>query len=38
MSAPETDGLLREQLVQLLQGGNAHMTFEQMIEDFPPTT
>jgi hypothetical protein len=35
MSATETDTLLREQLVQLLRGGNAHMTFDQMIADFP---
>jgi hypothetical protein len=35
MNPSEADRLLREQLVQLLKGGNAHMTFEEMIADFP---
>ncbi|MBN2472032.1 MAG: DinB family protein [Anaerolineae bacterium] len=28
--------ILREQLLALLRGGNAHMTFEQAVADFPP--
>jgi hypothetical protein len=35
MNPTNADTLLREQLVRLLRGGNAHMTFEEMIEDFP---
>lgn len=31
----QADAVLREQLVRLLRGGNAHMTFEEMIADFP---
>ncbi len=30
-----SDITLRKQLVALLKGGNAHMTFEEAIEDFP---
>lgn len=30
-----TDKVVREQLLALLDGGNAHMTFEQAVEDFP---
>ena len=30
------DKVLREQLTTLLKGGNAHMTFAQVIADFPP--
>lgn len=30
-----TDDVVRQQLLQLLRGGNAHMTFEQAIEGFP---
>lgn len=29
------DSILREQLLYLLQGGNAHMSFEQAVADFP---
>jgi len=31
-----TDSVLREQLLALLRGGNAHMTFDQAVADFPP--
>jgi len=31
----ESDALLREQLQALLQGGQAHMTFEEAVTDFP---
>jgi uncharacterized damage-inducible protein DinB len=31
----ESDSALREQLVQLLRGGHAHATFEDIIRDFP---
>src|ERR1700739_4103665 len=31
----EKDALLRQQLVQLLKGGNAHTNFEDAIKDFP---
>ncbi len=34
-NSTETEMLLREQLVQLLTGGNAHLTFDEMIADFP---
>ncbi|GAB4572958.1 MAG: DinB family protein [Anaerolineae bacterium] len=30
------DSVLREQLLALLRGGNAHMTFDQAVADFPP--
>ncbi len=30
-----TDQTLREQLLALLHGGNAHMTFDQAVADFP---
>lgn len=30
-----TDSVLREQLIALLRGGNAHMPFEQAVADFP---
>jgi hypothetical protein len=32
----EPDDILRQQLLQLLRGGNAHLTFEQAVADFPP--
>jgi hypothetical protein len=28
--------VLRKQVLQLLKGGNAHLTFEQAVADFPP--
>ena len=31
----EAERALRDQLVRLLRGGMAHMTFDQAIEDFP---
>ena len=31
----ESDQVLREQLLALLRGGNAHMPFEQAVADFP---
>jgi hypothetical protein len=31
----ETDKLVREHVLQVLRGGNAHMTFEQAVADFP---
>ncbi len=31
----DTERILREHLRALLQGGNAHMTFEQAVKDFP---
>ena len=31
----DNNDLLREQLIRALQGGNAHMTLEDAIEDFP---
>jgi hypothetical protein len=31
----DPDKLVREHVLQLLQGGNAHMTFEQAVADFP---
>ena len=30
-----SDKSLRDQLIQLLKGGNAHLTFDDAIEDFP---
>lgn len=30
------DSALREQLIQLLRGGQAHATFDQAVRDFPP--
>jgi hypothetical protein len=30
------DDILRKQLLQLLRGGNAHLTFDQAVTDFPP--
>ena len=30
-----SDEIAREQLLALLYGGNAHMTFEQAVADFP---
>jgi hypothetical protein len=33
--APTPDSALREQLVQMLEGGHAHATFEQAIQGFP---
>ena len=31
----ETDRALRDQLLHLLRGGNAHMTFDDAVADFP---
>ncbi|MCI0397298.1 MAG: DinB family protein [Chloroflexi bacterium] len=31
-----SDQLIREQLLALLAGGNAHMSFQQAVADFPP--
>jgi len=31
----ESDKVVREQLLSLLRGGNAHMNFEQVVADFP---
>jgi hypothetical protein len=30
------DDILRRELVELLEGGNAHMSFQEAIADFPP--
>ncbi len=30
------DGALREQVLALLRGGNAHMSFDEAVADFPP--
>jgi hypothetical protein len=30
-----TDGVVREQLLTLLQGGHAHMAFDEAVRDFP---
>jgi len=35
MSPIATDTLLREQLLQLLNGGNAHMTLDEAVADYP---
>ncbi len=35
MNPSDADHAIREQLVGLLKGGNAHMTFDEMIADFP---
>jgi hypothetical protein len=35
MSQPSNDQALREQLVSLLDGGNAHVTFDDFVKDFP---
>jgi len=35
MSKTTTDTLLREQLLQLLNGGNAHMTLDEAVADYP---
>jgi DinB superfamily len=32
----DTDKALRKHLVELLQGGNAHVKFDDVIENFPP--
>ena len=32
----DTDNALREQLLHLLRGGNAHLTFDDAVADFPP--
>ncbi len=31
----DSDAVLRKQLVALLRGGNAHMTFDDAVADFP---
>ena len=31
----DSDQVVREHLLELLRGGNAHMTFEEAIEDYP---
>ena len=31
-----TDGSLRKHLLELLDGGQAHATFDQVVDDFPP--
>ena len=31
----EKDVILRKRLLKLLRGGNAHMTFEEAVADFP---
>jgi len=36
MNIMDTDTVLREHLLSLLNGGNAHMGFDDMIADFPP--
>src|SRR6185436_19481347 len=35
MTQSSTDKLLRDQLLELLSGGNAHLSFEDLIKDFP---
>jgi len=35
MNDKENDKSLREQLIELLGGGNAHLSFEDLIKDFP---
>jgi hypothetical protein len=35
MSVTTTDTLLREQLLYLLNGGNAHMTLDEAVADYP---
>jgi hypothetical protein len=35
MTTTTTDTLLREQLLQLLNGGNAHMTLDEAVADYP---
>lgn len=32
---PDSDKVIREQLLGLLKGGNAHMSFDEAIKDFP---
>ena len=34
-TAPRSEEALREQLIQLLQSGHAHATFDQAVKDFP---
>jgi len=36
MAQGENNALLREQLLQLLDGRHAHMTIEEAVEEFPP--
>ena len=33
---PKSDDPVRQQLIKLLRGGQAHATFEQAVTDFPP--
>ena len=35
MTQSSTDKSLRDQLLELLSGGNAHLSFEDLIKDFP---
>jgi hypothetical protein len=35
MTQSSTDKLLRDQLLELLTGGNAHLSFEDLVKDFP---
>jgi hypothetical protein len=38
MSPTGADTLLREQLLHLLNGGNAHLTFDEAVADYPVTS
>ena len=35
MNQPNNDQALREQLISLLEGGNAHISFDEFVRDFP---
>jgi hypothetical protein len=35
MNQSSNDQILREQLISLLDGGNAHVSFEEFVKDFP---
>jgi hypothetical protein len=35
MSQSTNDQILREQLISLLEGGNAHISFDEFVKDFP---